>query len=96
MDAFLMTRDEFDGLIKKISDIEMKLEMALPFIGNTAKKWLTITETCTLLEISKRTLSRYRDSGSISFSQIGSKIYFSREDIQVFLDNNKVESFKKK
>lgn len=46
---------------------------------------LDVDETCKLLKISKRTLQNYRDDGLLSYTQIGSKIYFRAADIDEFL-----------
>lgn len=41
-----------------------------------------------IFNISARTLQRWRDDNQISYSQIGSKIFYRMHDIQTFLDNN--------
>lgn len=45
-------------------------------------KWLTNEDVCGILNVSKRTLQTYRDSGKLSYSQIGYKIYYSPEDVE--------------
>ena len=39
-------------------------------------------EVCLLLGFSKRTLQYYRSNGRLSYSQIGSKIYYKSADIE--------------
>ncbi|WP_272973049.1 helix-turn-helix domain-containing protein, partial [Croceibacter atlanticus] len=46
-----------------------------------------------LMNISKRTAQTWRDEGVISFSQIGSKIYYRMSDVQKLLDNNYRKAF---
>lgn len=41
-----------------------------------------------IFNISARTAQRWRDQKQISYSQIGSKIFYRMHDIQTFLDNN--------
>ena len=41
--------------------------------------WLHNGDVCKLLNISKRTLQHYRDTGVLPFSQIGHKCYYKRE-----------------
>ena len=48
-----------------------------------------------LMNISKRTAQTWRDEGVISFSQIGSKIYYQMKDVSILLDKNYNKSFKK-
>ena len=48
--------------------------------------WLHNGDVCRLLNISKRTLQHYRDTGILPFTQIGHKCYYKREDVeQLFL-----------
>ena len=47
-----------------------------------------------LLKVSRRTLSTWRETGVITFSQIGSKIYYSQDDIFRFLEKHRVRSMR--
>lgn len=47
--------------------------------------WLHNGDVCKLLNISKRTLQHYRDTGVLPFSQIGHKCYYRREDVEWLL-----------
>ena len=47
--------------------------------------WLHNGDVCKLLNISKRTLQHYRDTGVLPFSQIGHKCYYKREDVETLL-----------
>lgn len=58
-------------------------------------KWLDNQEFLQLLKISKRTAQHYRDSGLISFSQVGNKIYYRLSDIEELLKAHYNKSFKK-
>ena len=42
-------------------------------------------DVCLLLNISKRTLQSYRDSGKLAFSQINHKIYYKPADVERIL-----------
>jgi len=41
-------------------------------------------------KVSERTLANWRLMGLISYSKIGSKIYYTKEDRDKFLENHKV------
>lgn len=45
-----------------------------------------------ILDCSSRTLQIYRDKGLISFSQIGSKIWYTAKDVADFLERHRVKS----
>lgn len=53
-------------------------------------EWWDNQDVCHLLGISQRTLQNYRDKGLIPYSQIGHKCYYKTEDIERFIENNKV------
>jgi hypothetical protein len=48
------------------------------------------------MNISKRTAQSWRDEGKVSFSQIGSKIYYRMSDVQKLLDKNYKAAFSNK
>ena len=52
---------------------------------NRHTDWLHNGDVCRLLNISKRTLQHYRDTGVLPFSQIGHKCYYRREDVERLL-----------
>ena len=52
---------------------------------STHTNWLHNGDVCKLLNISKRTLQHYRDTGVLPFSQIGHKCYYKREDVERLL-----------
>jgi hypothetical protein len=56
--------------------------------------YLDNQEFMQLLKISPRTAQNYRDSGYISFSQIGSKIHYRLADIHEMLEKHKRKAFK--
>ena len=47
-------------------------------------KWMTGSEVCEYLEISPRTLQRYRTNRIIAFSICGKKIRYRRTDVEQF------------
>lgn len=47
--------------------------------------WLHNGDVCRLLNISKRTLQHYRDTGVLPFAQIGHKCDYKREDVERLL-----------
>jgi len=59
------------------------------------EKWLDNQELMQLLKISKRTAQHYRDSGLISFSQVGNKIYYKLSDVEELLKSHYNKAFKK-
>ena len=52
------------------------------------KQWLKSSEVRKLLKISPGTLQNLRINGTLSFTKIGSIIYYNYEDIEAVLDGN--------
>jgi hypothetical protein len=79
MEAIILSKEQFDGLISKINEIHEKLN------AKTAPKqevFLDNEELIAMLKISRRTAQTWRDEGKISFSQVGSKIYYKLSDVE--------------
>lgn len=49
------------------------------------KRFYTDTQLSEILNVSKRTLQEYRDSGIISFYRLDGKILYSEDDVNEFL-----------
>lgn len=85
MNTILIKQEQYDELISKIEAIQSSLE-------NTKKKpedqFLDNQEFIQLMNISKRLAQTWRDNGTVSFSQVGSKIYYRMSDVQKLLDVN--------
>lgn len=52
------------------------------------KQWLKSSEVRKLLKISPGTLQNLRINGTLSFTKIGSIIYYNYDDIETVLDGN--------
>ena len=93
MEIITFESQTFQDLIKKIDGINSNIEKAVgkPILGDD---WLDIQDTCQLLKVSKRTLQTYRDNGTLSFSQIGGKIYFKATDLRAHLEKHYIKAFK--
>ena len=73
--AFEKMMAAFDALSNKIEQVCKDANK------NGLQKWLTNGEVCVILNLEKRQLQHYRDSGKISYSKIGKVIYYRPEDV---------------
>ena len=55
------------------------------------RQWLKSSEVRKLLKISPGTLQNLRINGTLSFTKIGSIIYYNYEDIEALLESNKTQ-----
>ncbi len=93
MDVKIIHNEEFKLLLIKIENLEQKIDK-LSKKAPLDETWLDINEVLKILNISKRTLQTYRDTGVLAFSQHGTKIYFRASDIQKYFEENYKPAFK--
>ena len=84
MQAILLDEGAFQNLLNEIQEIKSLLR-SLQKDQAQKDKWLNTNEAAQILKVTPRTLQNYRDLKQISFSQIGSKIYYRLSDIEAFL-----------
>lgn len=78
-------------IMKRIEALADKTEDLCRNTGDKSlQKWLDNQEVCQLLGISKRTLQRYRDNGTLPYTQINHKIYYRPQDVEQAI--NKLKS----
>ncbi|QIG88507.1 helix-turn-helix domain-containing protein [Chryseobacterium sp. POL2] len=92
MEAIILSKDQFDGLMFKVNEISEKLNSK-----NNPKQdvFLDNEEFLKMMKISRRTAQTWRDEGKISFSQVGNKIYYKLSDVEKTLQNYYNKSFAK-
>ena len=74
---------EFRGQL--LNDLKNLIQHKLP----RQKQWLKSSEVRKLLRISPGTLQNLRINGTLSFTKIGSIIYYPYEEIEAILETNK-------
>jgi hypothetical protein len=92
MEAIILSKEQYDDMVMRIEEIKKTIiqnskEPKEIFVDNQ--------EFLKLMNISKRTGQTWRDEGIISFSQIGSKIYYKMDDITKMLNKNYKPAYKK-
>ena len=84
--------DIIKTLINKI-DILTKEVAELKELGGAKKQVYTNQEIMDLFGVCSPTLKKWRDSGALGYSQIGSTFLYSANDIALFLKANHEDSF---
>jgi hypothetical protein len=93
MEAVILSSEQYNNLVNRLDNLNGKLEENSK---NPQNVFLDNQEFIQLMNISKRTAQTWRDEGKVSFSQIGSKIYYKMKDVEVLLDKNYNKAFKNK
>ena len=98
----LLTRNNFENWMQKVMErLDRQDEMLLSMqpSGKAPNPMDGIRlfdnqDLCMLLQISKRTLQRYRSIGALPYKTLGKKTYYSEADVLTFLSEH-VKDFRK-
>ncbi|UAM97940.1 helix-turn-helix domain-containing protein [Polaribacter litorisediminis] len=93
MEAIILSSQQYTDLVNRLESLNRKIEEKQKSPNDT---FLDNQEFLQLMNISKRTAQSWRDEGKVSFSQIGSKIYYRMSDVQKLLDKNYKAAFSSK
>lgn len=93
MEAIILSAQQYTDLVNRLETLSQKLEEKQK---SPEDIFLDNQEFLQLMNISKRTAQTWRDEGKVSFSQIGSKIYYRMSDVQHLLDKNYKEALSNK
>jgi Helix-turn-helix domain len=86
MSVELITKEDLQEFRHQLLD---DLKQIINSNPQEQKQWLKSYEVKKLLKISSGTLQNLRINGTLSYTKIGSIIYYSYEDIEKLLDENK-------
>ena len=93
MDAIILSSDQYQAILNKIEEINLKIQTAHAAPGES---FVDNQQFLQLMKVSKRTAQTWRDEGKISFSQVGAKIYYKLSDIETMLKEHYKKSFQPK
>jgi hypothetical protein len=93
MEAVILTKDQYTELLAQLQNISQQLNSKA---DNKKETFMDNQEFLQLMKISKRTAQTWRDEGKISFSQVGSKIYYKLSDVEKLLQTHYNKSFSKR
>ena len=92
----LLTRNNFESWMRKLMerlDRQDELLLSLQPSGKAPNpieriRMFDNQDLCMLLQISKRTLQRYRSEGALAYKTLGKKTYYSETDVLDFLSKH--------
>jgi hypothetical protein len=87
MQTFVFSEQEYQDLIKRLDEINQKLAAN----QKPTQELFDNAELMRYLKVSRRTLATWRAEQLIEFSQIGSKLYYSKEQVAKFLERYKIK-----
>lgn len=90
MDAIILSKDQYEEILKKFDELNLRIQSAATVPGET---FVDNQQFLQLMKVSKRTAQTWRDEGKISFSQVGAKIYYKLSDIETLLKEHYNKAF---
>lgn len=98
----MLTRNNFENWMQKVMERldrqdEILLSMKSREQSPTPTEMMRLFDNqdlCMLLQISKRTLQRYRSVGALPYKTLGKKTYYSESDVLAFLSGH-IKDFQK-
>ncbi len=99
----LLTKQNFEKCMQQILDrLDRQDEMLIAIKSQDKTSSLADSirlfdnqDLCMLLQVSKRTLQRYRSEGALSFKTLGKKTYYSEDDVLEFIAEH-LKNFRQK
>lgn len=81
----------FEQMLAKIELLSQRFnQFVSPPKSKELEKWLDSQDVCSMLRISPRTLQTLRTNGRLSYSQIGSKMYYNRDNVNKLIGYQQV------
>ncbi|MBR8703328.1 helix-turn-helix domain-containing protein [Porphyromonas levii] len=90
MNVTIIERKAWEYLQSAFTDFIHRSEKLLGS-PNPPSEWLDNADVCRLLNISKRTLQTYRDTGILPFAMLRHKAFYKRSDIEMLLGKGCLE-----
>lgn len=85
-DVITIPKAEWDDMVKRINDIQKKVET----LYSRETDYVSMSELCEWLQISRTTLWRLRSEGKIRTCLIGGKMVANKDEIQRLLNEGKI------
>lgn len=93
MDIVVIERISFDSFRKKLEQIISLADNTSLSLSDMCieKEWIEGKTLAVSLNISLRTLQSLRESGKLSFSTVGKKVYYKVAEVQKLLDSGRIK-----
>ena len=92
MQYFQFTEKEYQALIERLDLLNQKISGKQSDPENTI---FDNADALKILKVSRRTLQSWRTEGLISFSQVGSKLFYTQKNISEFIQSHSNKRFAK-
>lgn len=90
MEVLFMKPDQYQKHMDKIKELNLRLQPSAKLMKDFI---IDNDDFVSIMKIAARTAQRWCNEGKISYYQVGAKIYYTRDDIEIFLKKHYNESF---
>lgn len=88
MEIITLESESFQRLIDKLDQVHQELVKLQDPKKQLSKEWIDTYDVCHVLNISRRTLTKYLSQGRLNYSKIEGKNFFKLQDVEQFLLEN--------
>jgi len=88
MEIITMETNAYKQLIEKLDQVYGELRKLQNPVKELSNEWIDAYDVMEILHVSRRTLSKYLQSGRLKYSKIENKNYFRLKDVEAFLMDN--------
>jgi len=88
MELITIESETFHKIMDKLDQVHEELVRLQDPKRELSKSWIDTYDVCHVLNISRRTLSKYLSEGKLPYSKIEGKNFFKLEDVEKFLLDN--------
>lgn len=88
MEIITIESETFHRIIDKLDQVHQELIKLKDPKKELSKEWIDTYDVCHVLNVSRRTLTKYLTDGRLSYSKIDGKNFFKLQDVEQFLLDN--------
>lgn len=83
-----MEHEAYKKLVGKLDEVHAELKRLQDPVREMSREWIDTHDVMKILNISRRTLTKYLQSGKLHHSKIENKNFFRLKDVQQFLEEH--------
>lgn len=85
MDVITMESEAYQRIMDRLDQVHQELVRLQDPKKELSREWIDGYDVCHILNISRRTLTKYLSEGKIRYSKVDGKNYFMLKDVEAFL-----------
>lgn len=83
-----MENEAYQQLVKKLDAVYAELKRLQDPVSEMSREWIDTYDVMKILNVSRRTLTKYLQSGRLQYSKIENRNFFRLRDVEKFLQEH--------